>query len=265
METNMNSFFQSSKIRWSLLTLLSTVVLSISLFGALSVSAQSSVEDDFNNFDEVYEEKAKICAKSALIQLIIQAVLSMAGTQVPTVDWSTAIKENIGDCLIWAFKAALIETLSMGTINYVQTGFDGNPAFVQNIGDYLREIGNGVAGSYIEDTVPFLCSPFQLQIKLALTNVYRQSQGLGYNPSCTLSDAVENIQGYLDGDFASGGWNGWYEFTSNPYNNPLGALMEGSQQLGLRVSSQQGTAQVKLNLGSGFFGKEEQTCFEHDR
>lgn len=236
------------------------MILTIALFGALSVQAQEA--GNFDDFDELYKDKAKQCAQSALVQMVIGALISQF-TQVPVFDGTQGIKEVVEDCLIWALKAALIEALTGRTVNWVQTGFDGNPAFVTNVNDSLKTVADKAAGSFIGKTIPFICSPFQAEIELALTSYYRGISGIGYWPqtSCTLSESIENVEDFLDGDFSAGGWNGWFEYVGNPYNNSLGAYFETRDALSAKVGSVTGEKKTEINLGSGYLGKKTQTCY----
>lgn len=230
------------------------------LGGAATAYAQETETEDF---EDIYRENVEECAVAAITEMLLQYALSFVSQQVPTLDWSTALKEHLGDCLIVGLKQAMIEDMTNQSISWVQTGYNGNPGFVQNLGQYYREIADSIAGSFIEETVPFLCSPFQLDIQLALTNLYRTPSSAEYlrNTSCRLSDTIENIEDFANGDFISGGWNGWYAYITEPYGNPLSSYINLSDDLTARISSARGQAEFKLGVGGGFFSKEVQTCY----
>jgi len=238
--------------------------LFLGTFGTNVALAQSG-QGNFDDFDEIYQDKVEECALAGLIQLALQFLLSYVSNQVPVVDFSQAIKEGFEDCLIWALKAALIEALTGRTVAWVQTGFDGNPAFITNVNDSLRDIADKAAGEYVSKFVPLLCSPFQADVQLALLNTYRSWQNTGYfnNISCTLTDAIENVDDFVNGNFSAGGWGGWFAYVGNPYNNPLGAYIEGSNDLALRLRSATGQEVLKWNFANGFLSKEVVQCYEY--
>ena len=221
----------------------------------------------FGNFSKDtqknFENGVVMCAATAAILMLIGFIAG--GMSVPTNPVPETIKETILDCLFWAFKNALIQEVTGSTVQWVQTGMNGNPAFVQNIGAYLRNVADRQVGSYIENAAPFLCSPFRADIQLQLNMLYKNSSGrgpLGINgSSCTLSESVENVDAFLAGDFSAGGWDGWRSMFSNPQNNPYGAYFEARNELATKINSASGEASIKIDLGSGFLSKEVQDCY----
>lgn len=253
--------FKTSK-RTSLLSGFIASVIMISMLFAPALLFAQTDENSFDDFDDLYKDKAEQCAKSAIIQMIIGMIIAQF-TSVPVLDGPQSIKELIEDCLIWALKAALIEALTGRTVNWVQTGMDGNPAFVTNVNESLRSVADKAAGAYISSVVPLLCSPFQVDVQLALTELYRQSQRIDYfsRVSCPLSQITDNIEDFTNGNFYAGGWEAWYSVVTNPYSSRIGSIVAGSNEIGIRVSSATGQFTQKINLGSGFLSKETQTCY----
>jgi hypothetical protein len=99
-----------------------------------------------------------------LIKSTISAVANV-GTQVST--WYLKWKESVGDGIAWRLINMVIQQMIRDTTAWVSSGFQGKPAFVQNLGKYLGNIADEFAGDYIcdRDELIFLCSPFQLNIK----------------------------------------------------------------------------------------------------
>lgn len=209
-----------------------------------------------------FENGVVMCAATAAILMLIGIIAS--SLNVPTNDTPTNIKETILDCLFWAFKNAIIQEMTGSTVQWVQTGMNGNPAFVQNVSGYLRSVADREAGSYLQKVAPFLCSPFRADIQLQLNLLYKNSSGRGpanVNGSCSISESVENVEAFLGGDFYAGGWEGWQSVFSDPQNNPYGAYFEARDQLALKISSSAGEAEKKISFGNGFLSKEVQDCF----
>lgn len=232
----------------------------------VAVNAGTSFGSFSKDTQKNFEDGVVMCAATFLV---LQIISSIAGAlNVPTNDPPNNIKEQILDCLFWAFKNALIQEVTGSTIQWVQTGMKGNPAFVQNIGQHLRKVADREVGKYIKNFAPFLCSPFKADIQLQLNQLYKNSSGRGpagiNGSSCTLSESVENIDAFLAGDFSAGGWAGWQSMFSNPQNNPYGAYFEARNELSMRISSATGQEEKKIDLGNGFFSKEVQTCYGSD-
>ncbi len=222
----------------------------------------------FGNFSDDtkdnFEDGVVMCAATAAILMVISYIAG--GMNVPTANIADTIKDTILDCLFWAFKNAIIQEMTGSTVQWIQTGMNGNPAFVQNVGAYLRSVADREAGRYIQKVAPFLCTPFRADIQLQLDLLYKNSSGRGpvgiNGSSCTLSESVDNIDQFLEGDFYAGGWDGWQSMFSNPQNNPYGAYFEARNELSLRLKSASGEEEKKLSFGNGFLSKEIQNCYD---
>lgn len=197
-----------------------------------------------------FENGVIMCAATAVILMLLSYIA--AALNVPTNDVPTNIKETILDCLFWAFKNAIIQEMTGSTVQWVQTGMNGNPAFVQNVSGYLKSVADREAGSYLQKVAPFLCSPFRADIQLQLNLLYKGSSGRGPMGSCTITESVENVEDFLSGDFYAGGWEGWQSVFSNPQNNPYGAYFEARDALSVKISTSEGVAEKKLSFGNGF-------------
>lgn len=150
----------------------------------------------------------------------------------------------------------IIKQLTGSIVRWINSGFKGNPSFVQNSGKFFGGIADKVAGNVIENIAPFLCSPFKLNIQLALA--LSQSSSLQDEIGCTLTDVQNNLSAFADGSSASAGWNNWFQVTQTPQNNPYGAAMIASAQLNISVETAQGKYQQQLDWGKGFLSFE--TC-----
>lgn len=249
-------FFSSQKDTSTHLAIFAGFIVSILLIAPLVTGPKNAHAD--------FQDNLKECGEAALITLMVDAAIAaLDGMRVPINDWPSWIKDHVMDCVAWAAKAWIIEDMTGQTINYVQTGINGNPAFVQSITQHLIRKADAIAGSFIEQTVPFLCTPFQADIQLALTNLYRSSKGLGYYEyaSCTLSESIGNVDAFVNGDFSAGGWEGWFSFVGNPYNNPVGAYLEASNELASRLNAKEEEEKSELAFASGFLSKKTQTCY----
>ena len=100
----------------------------------------------------------------------------------------------------------------------------------------IREIG--AAG---------LCSPFGLQVKLALLPVQKFSTQI----SCTLDKVVKNINNFYV-DFSVGGWDG-YLLSLEPQNNFYGAMLLANDKLVTEIKKSQEKIKRKLKWGADFW------------
>lgn len=164
--------------------------------------------------------------------------ISLFGVSVP-ISW---------DSLTIAIAKKFIERMVDSTVTWINSGRDGNPSFVTDPKQYFTDIADGVAGEFILGSdLNFLCSPFQANIRLSLTQQFHTP-----NPfQCTLTEVVGNIDNFYN-DFSQGGWDAWFSMTQNSSNNPYGAYLEAKIELDSRIASAIGIEQEKLSWGNGF-------------
>ncbi|HEU4677403.1 MAG TPA: hypothetical protein VFS75_01640 [Candidatus Paceibacterota bacterium] len=170
------------------------------------------------------------------------------------------IKESTLDSIAWQLVNAVIKEMIKSTTDWVNHGFKGNPTFVQDINKFTRDVADQAVGNFIwkSDDLQFLCSPFALDVKIALDTQYRDTRN--YQAQCTLTDVVKNVDGFLNGDFLAGGWDGWFQMTQTPSNNPYGALLETSGVLQAKVAGNQDRQLALLSFGNGFMSMKDPTC-----
>ena len=165
------------------------------------------------------------------------------------------IKEFSLDAIAWALINIMVKAMIKSTTQWVSSGFQGSPSFVTDLGAFLTDIGDQVAGDIIYGSgLDMLCSPFKLNVKLALDIQYRQSRK-GHEAQCRLSGVVNNMERFLGGDFSEGGWNGWFQLATG--DNPYKQVIDGQAALTIGLSNAKGKKLETLMQGNGFFGKQE--------
>ncbi len=158
--------------------------------------------------------------------------------------------ERIADGFAMAIAQQMVDHMVQSTVKWAQSGFEGNPAYVTDPSTYFLSIADQTAGQFIkggDGDLGMLCSPFQANIRLSLTQQYYESQPF----QCTLSGVVGNIDDFLD-DFNKGGWEAWFSMTQNPTNNPYGAYLSAKIELDKRIANAVGLKKQELDWNQGF-------------
>src|SRR3989344_2337552 len=163
-------------------------------------------------------------------------------------------KEFGFDTLAWLVVNLIIERMSASTVNWINTGFQGSPAYVTDPEAYFLDIGDKIAGQFIlnDPDLNLLCGPIRAKIRLALSQNYMREPIY----RCTLTDVVDNIDGFMN-DFSQGGWDGFFELTQRTQNSPIGAYLQAENELDLQIATRQGTKRAELNWGQGFMSFNE--------
>ncbi|QQR64714.1 hypothetical protein IPH92_04095 [Candidatus Kaiserbacteria bacterium] len=163
---------------------------------------------------------------------------------------SIALKEYVLDGIVWFLINLILQEMIRSVTQWVASGFQGSPAFVSDLQGFLMDLADKVVGDFIYGSnLSFLCSPFKLNIQLALDLQYSKTRS--YKAKCTLSGVVNNVSNFMEGDFLSGGWNEWFKMTQTPGNNQYGAYMEASVGLSATLQNAKGEEVKLLDFGKG--------------
>jgi hypothetical protein len=162
-----------------------------------------------------------------------------------------------------AIAKRAIQEMTKSTINWINSGFHGQPLFLENPESFFRDIAKYEVKNMVDqfgyDSLKY---PFGKDFALNAINSYKQT--LENNTAYSLSRVINDptlLHGYQN-DFNVGGWNGFLINTQYPQNNYLGFQMTATEELARRVQGTSKTAVDKINdtlaQGQGFLSP--QTC-----
>lgn len=176
-----------------------------------------------------------------------------ANTTTATGISALVAKEYVADPL-WVVAAKIaIDMLTTSTVNWINSGFQGGPAYVTDLKGFLLDLADAETAIFIEELgLTDLCSPWKLDIRIALSLPTGQ---FSRKVECTLSDIVANMDDFINGDFSQGGWAGWFELTTKPQNNPYGLYLMTASELDQRIAGTQQEQTQLLSFGSGFLSQ----------
>lgn len=159
--------------------------------------------------------------------------------------------------LALALGRAAIKSITTSTVNWINGGFQGSPAFATDLKKNLRQVADGVAQNFLTElsNSSSIHSPF---IDSLVTNIgtayylYSSRDALAAQLKDTLSESSRDAAAFRAGDFQQGGWNAYWSTYMNPANNPFGAQMIASQALAERITTTINQRTQELAWGSGF-------------
>lgn len=180
------------------------------------------------------------------------------------------------DSIAYCVVNAMIEYVANSTIAWIQGGFEGNPSFVNNPEQFFKDLADVEASAFLKElaygTLGLnICEPFRAQIVLSIARnhvgnqqgfggVNGYSQGgfggggggnVGYG-GCSLDDIKGNLEGFLGGNFSSGGWNSWFQISQVDSNNPYSTYFSLNAQLEGAINKKKTLASAELDWGKGF-------------
>lgn len=170
----------------------------------------------------------------------------------------SAAKECILDGIGIAIREALIRKITSATVEWINSGFEGSPAFVTNMEDFLLDTADEAFGSFIyeETNFAFLCSNIQLDVRFALALSYA---GRNSRPTCTLSSIVDNVENAVDNLSVEWDWDVYRTVSTDPSANPFLGLIQVSEDVTNLLDERQQQQLEDINRGGGFLS------FQHCR
>src|SRR3989344_750482 len=186
---------------------------------------------------------------------------------VQIIGWKTIAKE-VWKQLMMSLARRLINKVTQSTINWINSGFHGNPLFLENPQSFFKDIAKYEVRNLVDtfgyDSRRF---PFGRDFALNIIDSYRRQ--LEDNAEYTLSKVINDpllLERYRN-DFNVGGWNGFLINTQYPQNNYLGFQMLATEELARKVQGLSQTAgekvQTALAQGQGFLSP--QMCQTNDK
>lgn len=174
------------------------------------------------------------------------------------------IQDSILDGIAWSIAKQIVHSMVQSLVDWINSGFEGSPMFVQDLSKFLQDAADRAVGEYLDELGglgSFLCDPFKLDVRLALGIQYfkydREQQAA---PKCTLTGIIDNIEGFMSGvqgSFGEGGWNDWFDITAQPeVYTPYGAILAAESNMTVRVLNAKNEEAAKLSWGDGFLSGE---------
>ena len=163
----------------------------------------------------------------------------------------------------------LITYIADSTIAWANSGFQGNPVFLENTGNFLQGLADRQASEFIgalayNTTGLNVCEPFRVDLAIALSESYGGQDQAGVNPaaiSCSMDQIGQNFESFANGGGIGGAsidgyWSNWNQMRQTE-NNPWGAYIEAGEYLRAQVDVKQNTATFELGLNNGYLNFEK--------
>ena len=206
-----------------------------------------------SQFDKigVYDEEANRKIDELKVQL------SLVQKNTASIDINDTCLKSIGRLVI----KMMLQKITLSTVAWINSGFDGKPAFIQDPGKFFNDIAkNEILQFGLEINNPQLF-PFG---RAWLQNQARTfNNKFADNARYSLNEMIQNTTPQYSAqsfqlDFSQGGWDAWSAMTQVPANNPLGFQLMASDELQRRLEgTQQSVAQNvrdALEQADGFLG-----------
>jgi hypothetical protein len=190
---------------------------------------------------------------------VAQAVFSAAKNTITAASGHALVtKEYVLDPIVFALGQQAIHSLTKSTVNWINSGFQGSPAYATDLSATLQDAADVAAEGFLNQMRSQLSinSPFRDTIaQNVLQNYYLSTSRDSFflkNPY-TLNQFSPDDKAFLNGGFEKGGFPAYLSSLLNCQNNPICAQNSAENELNSRIASVQGTLHEELGWGNGVF------------
>lgn len=161
-----------------------------------------------------------------------------------------------------------LSAMTKYTMNWVNTGFSGNPFYVQNISKYMNDIENDILEQetrLFKDPMKGQEYPWGRDFSRAAINgeITKENFGATMKQDLTSFLVPGATVDSFSRDFSQGGWEGWWALTQNDNNNPFGFIAKSTENL---IDKQQkATEQAKADIANGQGYRSQKECAVYEK
>ncbi len=228
-----------------------------------------------SGISSLFTKKAKKASGAVTNALGLGALAGVTGGQkVPTTDADAQKKidesnkkleeankkESCLDAIAYTLAKQALTQVTNKTLNWVNTGFGGNPFYVRNIDSFLGSIKNDQIRDYIRIADNINTNNGD-GVSVGVTNkIIEMLTGRSAGIPVPSTQSEQKYDAFTK-DFTQGGWDAWYNMTQLG-ENPIAGVLTTSQQLGKNIGQQQINTKAEVSQGNGFLSQKQCVAWE---
>lgn len=174
------------------------------------------------------------------------------------------------DGLAYSLAKTQLASMTKSTMNWINTGFQGDPMFARDIQSLTDSIEKGILNddvAFYRDSANRVSYPYGREFALSQVVAYRSAQNFKDSLKSDLNEYVSNgtINGRkYENDFSAlGGWNGWLALTQHPQNNPIGFFFLAKEESAKKQQAAINAQEQELAWNSGYLSQKK--CIEYEQ
>ncbi len=173
---------------------------------------------------------------------------------------------------------AMISYIADSTIQWINTGFNGNPAFLQNPDLFFKQLADEEAAAFIQNLAygvsggTNVCGVLKEAMVISTLSQYGYGYGSqNYDPygyqtggyvnkgisngflGCSFDQNPNQYNNFVQGNFIQGGgWNSWFNLTQTPQGNPFDTAFRVKDDIANKILTSRNSQMRDLNWNNGF-------------
>lgn len=159
-------------------------------------------------------------------------------------------KESLFDLIVQSVLKSILSMLVSSMTNWVNSGFQGKPVFVDDLKLYLEDMKNVVATEFLSQLLGADACTFFGDLRVLFQTQPGIIERYKAEARCTLDDIGIDAERFFD-DFQEGGWFA-YEQSVSGNNNPFALYVNGQDALHRAEEESVQQENQRLGWASGF-------------
>lgn len=164
-------------------------------------------------------------------------------------------KEQCTDGIVRAAVLEVMDAFTQDIVNWINTGFEGEPSFIKNDGSFWKGIADQEIEGFAAD-IGFDANLYPFGRDYLISMITNTQSYFRQKAAYSLDRVIgHGQQDNFHSDLAVGGWVGW-EALAEPQNNPFGFELIAEQEISKRTagtsSSSAAKIQKELDINMGF-------------
>jgi len=158
------------------------------------------------------------------------------------------------DSIAYCVGNALIQYIGNSTIAWINGGFNGNPAFVNNPQQFFQDVADQQASTFVNQLgrgLSGIAPPLVNSVTNNLVGNYN-SNFFGSQPTQWSAAQTSNYNSFISGNPNAFNLNSFYSVSQNPNLNYVGANYQTQLALQQKLAQQQNLQQQQLQWNQGY-------------
>lgn len=180
--------------------------------------------------------------------------------QIAEREKAKATREECLNGIAFTLAKNQLVAMTKSTMNWVNTGFNGDPMYVRNINSLVDSIERQIIDQELKMFEGLNSNkdyPYARGFAVSTIKTRQASQDFANSVKQDLSNYLVDGSSPEDfkNDFSKGGWSGWLALTQRPQNNPLGFSMVTSQYLANKIEKEVTNQKEEVAQNNGFLSQ----------
>lgn len=198
------------------------------------------------------------------IDTLFDSILGTTKKEVPT-EPVVHVDKEVGTLVVWGIPIlpswdaiayclanVIITYVADSTIAWIQSGFEGNPVFVDDPTKLFQDLADYEMNNFLETLEDgLLCDNFSSSVKSALVNNY--TSDYQSSSKCALGALEEEVTGLVNGTANYFSYEAWFALTQNPNNNAAGSYIKSYNESQRLIQARQNSVSKDLDRNDGWY------------